>query len=144
MPEIWCYTADCRYCKNDRCTAEMVEIDDEGACDTFESFLTTEEYNHSYYIAVRTESKEPAKAVKKGRLVEINEIMFFTESPPLAPESETYITHARTGLTCGTVAFIKANFDKFMKAQESVANIETLPLAEWDEKKRKFILIKEA
>ena len=67
MPTIWCYMENCRYLKNNECTAQMVEIDDDGSCSTFEDYLQTAEYQNEYYIAVKAQNGKPARALKKGK-----------------------------------------------------------------------------
>lgn len=41
---------------------------------------------------------------------------------------------------CGTVELVKKHWEQFIKAQEKVADINTLPLAEYDEKSRKYLI----
>lgn len=144
MPEVWCYFDECIYCKADRCTAEIVEINDEGVCDGYQSFLNTPEYRHKYYIAVKDINQKPAKALRQGKLIEINGVKFYTQSNPYVPEKYTNLTHERTGYAVGTVTFLRAHFDLFLKRQESAPNVDTFPLAEWDENKRAYICVKEA
>lgn len=143
MAKIWCYKDDCIYCQNGECNSEMIELDDNGVCDTFDTYFSLAEYSNEYYIAVKTGNKKVGKAVKFGKKIEINGIAFYTESHPKATDGEMFITHGRTGLGCGTVKFIKENFDKFMKMQERVVSVETLPLATFDEKERKYFLTEE-
>ena len=54
-----------------------------------------------------------------------------------------FITHGRSGLACSTVEFIKNNWERFMKSQAYVQDVDTLPLVEYDDKQRKFFYKKE-
>ena len=98
------------------------------------------QYKAEYFIAVNTKDKRRGRAAKRGKKITINGIEFFTDSPPLEGENAIYITHARTGLACGTVELVKKHWEQFIKAQEKVADINTLPLAEYDEKSRKYLI----
>lgn len=140
MPSVWCYNEECKYLKDNECMADMIELDEYGACGTFENYKDDKEYKAEYFIAVNTKDKRHGRAAKRGKKITINGIEFFTDSPPLEGENAIYITHARTGLACGTVELVKKHWEQFIKAQEKVADINTLPLAEYDEKTRKYLI----
>lgn len=140
MPSVWCYNEECKYLKGNECMADMIELDEYDACGTFENYKDDKEYKAEYFIAVNTKDKRHGRAAKRGKKITINGIEFFTDSPPLEGENAIYITHARTGLTCGTVELVKKHWEQFIKAQEKVADINTLPLAEYDEKSRKYLI----
>ncbi len=140
MPSVWCYNEECKYLKSNECMADMIELDEYDACSTFENYKDDKEYKAEYFIAVNTKDKRRGRAAKRGKKITINGIEFFTDSPPLEGENAIYITHARTGLACGTVELVKKHWEQFIKAQEKVADINTLPLAEYDEKSRKYLI----
>lgn len=140
MPSVWCYNEECKYLKDNECMADMIELDEYGACGTFENYKDDKEYKAEYFIAVNTKDKRHGRAAKRGKKITINGNEFFTDSPTLEGENAIYITHARTGLACGTVELVKKHWEQFIKAQEKVADINTLPLAEYDEKTRKYLI----
>ena len=143
MPTIWCYNEHCIHCKNDNCIANVVEVNEDGECDTFENYLDTEEYRQKFYIAVKTENGICAKAVKYGKKLDINGVTFYTQSPPNESEEYIRITHGRTGYRCLTVSAVKAKFDLFIKRQEQVQSVHELPLAEYDARNREYYLVNE-
>ena len=144
MPKIWCYMENCKYLNCNECTASMVEIDEDNTCATFEDYTQDAAYQSEYYIAVKACDGKVARALRKGKKITINEVDFFTDSPPLADDSSTYLTHGRSGFACSTVEFIKNHWEQFTKSQAYTQDVNILPLAEYDEKQRKYVYKKEA
>jgi len=124
--------------------AGMVEIDDDNTCSTFEDYTQDKAYQDKYYIAIKMFDGKAARALKKGKKIIINGVNFFTDCPPLADDSSTYITHELSGLACGTIEHIKKHWDYFKENQANLQDVATLPLAEYDEKQRKYVYKKEA
>ena len=143
MPSIWCYMENCKYLKCNECTADMVEIDDDNTCATFEDYTQEKAYQDKYYIAVKACDGKAARAQRRGKKVTINGVNFFTDCPPLADDNSTYITHELSGLACGTIENIKTHWDYFIEKQANLQDVATLPLVEYDEKQRKYIYKKE-
>ena len=54
MPSVWCYNEECKYLKDNECMADMIELDEYGACGTFENYKDDKEYKAEYFIAVNT------------------------------------------------------------------------------------------
>lgn len=147
--DIYCFNEQCRFHDRfDRCRAESVVIY-AGECDTFEDYMDTAEYSEKYYICVAIENggrkKVQAKAVKHGKRLEINNHVFYTDSPPDLDEHRIYLTHGRTGRSCGTVAYIKDRFEDFLRIEEKTRykDVSSLPLAEFDDKERRYFLVDE-
>ena len=140
MAKVLCNNEECKYLKGNECMADMIELDVYDSCGTFENYKDDKEYKAEYFIAVNTKNKRCGRAAKRGKKITINGIEFFTDSPPLEGENAIYITHARTGLACGTVELVKKHWEQFMKAQEKVADINTLPLAEYDKTSREYLI----
>lgn len=145
MPAIWCYKNNCSYCdSNFRCLADDVEINEGGECDTFEDYLTLTEYRDEYFIRVKVgDGKQHAKAIKRGKRLDVNGVAFYTNSSPRESEEKTFVTHGRTGYYCASLAWVKQHFDEFLKMQESISDVDTLPLAEPDDMGRGYHLVDE-
>lgn len=139
MPSIWCYMENCKYLKCNECMADMVEIDDDNTCATFEDYTQDKAYQDKYYIAIKMFDGKAARALKKGKKIIINGVNFFTDCPPLADDNSTYITHELSGLACGTIELIKKHWEDFIKEIPNVQKVSTLPIAEYDEKQRKYV-----
>lgn len=143
MPSIWCYMENCKYLKDNECKAEMVEIDDDCTCSTFEEYTQDEAYQDKYYIAVKACDGKAARALRKGKKIIVNGVAFFTDSPPLADDSTTYITHELSGLACGTIETVKKYWDYFAKECANLQDVAALPFVEYDEKQRKYVYTQE-
>jgi len=125
---VHCEMDECKYWKNDECCCETINIDIDATCIDFELYSFAPEYKQKYWIAKLSEKTgKQVRALKFGKKVTINEVDFYTEDNTLLPESQIYLTHARTGCLAGTMDFVKANFAKFMAVQELARSVIDLP-----------------
>lgn len=133
---VFCTNNDCIHEKCGECTKETItvsEIYDEG-CEDFFHYFDTDEYNNCYYKAVKTKDGKQAKTkVYRGKRIEYNEYVFYTDARVI-DDKDFCVTEARTGFGVG-------NFDKlktpsiwklFVEREKGIPNVETLPLAEWN------------
>ena len=105
-----------------------------------DDYTATEEYQHEYYIAIKTKDGIIGKRLQTAKRLEINGIAFYTESSPLLSEDKIALTHGRTGVGGFTVKDIKEKFDHFMEKQKKYPDVESLPLVEWDPEKRDWVI----
>lgn len=140
MKKILCYKEFCKYRKGYICQSYNIKVFENRNCPFFEDYRKDKEYSSKYFIAVRTKNGKIGRFLKKGKKITINGIDFFTDSPPLEDKKSIYITHGRTGVSCRTVAFVKENWEVFLKAQSKVADVSSYPLAEYDKQEHKYFI----
>lgn len=76
MPSVWCYNEECKYLKDNECMADMIELDEYGACGTFENYKDDKEYKAEYFIAVNTKDKRHGRAAREERKLQLTELNF--------------------------------------------------------------------
>lgn len=130
MTWINCFVYDCKYCDDvNICQAGEIAINELFECDTCVNYKTLPEYQEEYFIAVECADGKRGKSVKCGKKIILNGEEFYTCSHPLANDSGTKLTHARTGYLCGSVQRLKDNWDWFMEKQKPIPDVTELPLA---------------
>lgn len=130
MTEVVCGKDNCQYSNGGTCTLSLIELDGNGNCMDFMDFLKKPEYQTEYFIVVRACDNKLGRARRFGRKIVINGVDFFTNNSPSSNENHTYITHGRTGYACGTVKYIKENFEEFMRLQHDKPDVMSLPLVD--------------
>lgn len=144
MTEVLCYESFCRWNNNGTCGNACIAIDDEG-CQDYESYLDTEEYQNTYYIRVLASDGKQAKAIKKGKRIEYNGYVFFTDGCTNLGD-DVHVTEERTGLDCGRLSALQSSSDrweKFVAAASKESNCADLPLVEYDENTREYQYVRE-
>lgn len=128
---VYCCNDECKYYKDDVCCREAIDINEDGVCDDFERFRNAPEYKQKYWIAKsNTKTHKRFRELRYGRKITINDVDFYTDSNASLPDTEIYLTHARTGYLVGTVDVIRTHFEEFIAAQEGICNVEDLPEGE--------------
>lgn len=132
MTSIWCSNADCRYCSpyTNQCEKNMVSVGDDYTygCDDYEFYLDSDEYREKFWKTVKTADNKVAKSVDYGKKIKLNGRVFFTKDKIMEDESNT-VTDQRTGYFCGTIAWLKDNWEKFLDREKKVLDVESLPIA---------------
>ena len=144
MPEIWCQQEDCKNLHCDRCTAKMIEIDDDGTCSTFEDYRETPEYQEEFFKAVRTHDGEPGRVKCKGKRITVNGVDFYTQSSPNCSLEHITVTHAFSGFFCGNLKELQEQWSEFMKTNAPTTDVHSFPIAEFDEESREYFIKKES
>ena len=136
MPLVQCQHTDCIYCDINgdfECKATTVIIGgewDEG-CSGYTDYRDQPDYQNEYWIAIKTKSKESAKAKKyRGKRIEYKGRVFYT-SDRLEYAPCCLITDAETGVNCGPYALLEDRFDQICERAAKYPKVETLPEAEW-------------
>lgn len=139
MPKIFCANTDCTGCKDYLCIREFISIgeNEDGVCEDYEYYLDTAEYQTEFYICVKAKGGKRAKAIKKGKQIQYNGVIFYTTEKDI-----TTVTDSVTGLL-GTFAALQdpEMWKKYLEIKKTTPNVQTLPLAEWDEKSREYIIV---
>ena len=142
MTKVFCTNTDCVSCEDYNCTKEFISIGDneEFICQDYQNYRDTAEYQDEFYIAVKTKDGKKAKAVKKGKKIECNGVIFYTTEKDITSES-IMVTDKKTGLLCRLDMLQKpAMWEKYLEISKTTPNVQTLPLAEWNEKSREYII----
>lgn len=144
MTFVSCHNTECIHCdmKDYHCTKTSIAVGEhfDGGCIDLEPYYNSEDYSHKYYICVKTKSGELAKAVKYGKRIEYNDRVFLT-TERITEYRECNLTDAVTGYGVGMYRNLEERFPAICEKAKSVPNVETLPLAEWDN--GGYILVKE-
>ncbi len=133
---IFCRVDDCRYMENGFCKRGDISIDKDLECEDYESYLDTEEWKKPFWKRMLDKDNNRICRVKYyGKEMEYNGRKFFAEN-----KSEyARLTDELTGMSSGTIEFIKNNFDKVLEAANRVEILlQELPIALYDEQKRVF------
>lgn len=142
--EVNCYNTECMYLTVfNTCGNNYISIDDEGSCYSFKHYNEDKEYQEPYYIAVKMKNGEAGRALKRGKKIEINGYTFFTSSNYKLLGEQSSITEERTGYMCGSIARVKANFEKFKMLESKEPSCASLPFCEYDENVNGYIQAKE-
>ena len=143
MPKIFCANTDCTGCKDYLCIREFISIgeNEDGVCENYECYLDTVEYQNEFYICVKAKGGKIAKALRKGKQIQYNGAIFYTTDKDTTPEYMT-VTDAYTGKAGLLASLQKPNlWEKYLEIKKTTPNVQTLPLAEWDEKSREYIIV---
>lgn len=142
MTKVYCTNTDCVSCEDYICTKEFISIGDneESICQDYQRYLDTAEYQDEFYICVKTKDGKKAKAVKKGKKIILNDVVFYTYDDDRKPEYMR-ITDVKTGLA-GSYAMLQdpKSWGKYLDIVKTTPNVQDLPLAEWNEKRHGYII----
>lgn len=94
MPSVWCYNEECKCLKDNECMADMIELDEYGACGTFENYKDDKEYKAEYFIAVNTKDKGTGEPQREERKLQLTELNFYRLSATRG--RKRYIHYARS------------------------------------------------
>ena len=133
---VFCNNDDCIHEKCGQCTKEAVRIGEiyDGGCEVFSHYIDTDEYDNIYYKAVKTKDSKRAKTkVYRGKRIEYNGYVFYTEGRVI--DDSFCVTEARPGYFIGEFSSLKipSRWEFFVKREKEIPNVETLPLAEWND-----------
>jgi len=145
MTRVNCFNCDCVHFDSDTgvCNCSCIAIGDEYecGCDEYKPFYESHDYQEDFYIAVLTKNKVRARAKVKGNKIIYKEREFFTRDK--ISESGTFIvTDKRTGLSVGFL-YLKEHWEQYLEIEKDYPDVETLPLAVYDEESGKYKLVEE-
>ncbi len=145
MTRVYCLNVDCAYLDSDTglCGCSCITIGDEYecGCENYEPYNESPDYQEEFYIAVYAENKVKARAKAKGKKIIYEEREFFTRDTILASDFFN-VTDKRTGLAVG-FSYLKSHWEKYLEAEKNYPDVETLPLAVFDEHSQKYKLVEE-
>ena len=127
---VYCDRNECTHNDGMHCNCESISISDENAdiCDKYESIYNTSEYQQTYYKRVLTADKKVGALASKGKKIEYNGFVFFTDS---LPSDDIFVTEERTGLGCGSFEKLKMpeRWAKFVEIISKETSVNDYPLA---------------
>ena len=156
MPIVSCDNEDCAFydLETGNCTKDYISLDTETErnCADFVSFLSSKEYQETYWItvAIKKNDSNLGRVKMRGKRIEINGVIFYTQDDTRLDENRIYLTDRETGVRAYTIEWIKENWDKFLKAKENYIkthsfNLMDLPICDYyDNVKREWVLKKES
>ena len=145
MTTVYCNNSDCRYLKNGmECDRAMISLDEDGECEDFEDYRDGDEWQTPFWKRMLDpERKKEVRVQYKGKEVEVGGRIFYVDSNSYF----AVLTDKETGLACRTLNELNENVDLLGKIEECAkkyALVTELPIAEYDEKSRKFSYPEEA
>lgn len=144
MTKVYCSNYDCKHCDTEGCcTLDIVAVGDdyEYGCDDYSAYYDSPEYGEKYYKAVFTVDKVKAKAEAYGKKIEYNGRTFYT-GDKVTEDDDFFVTDERTGLAI-KFSYLKKHWVTYLEVEKQYPDVDTLPLAVFDEKRRKFKLVEE-
>lgn len=145
MTFVTCENLDCIHCDatDYHCTKTYIRVGDgfDCGCNDLEPYYNSPDYGEKYHKCVKTKSGEIGKCVCYGKRIEYRGRVFFT-SERVTEDGYYILTDAETGYNSGIYSKLEQRFDALCEKAKSIPNVESLPLAEWDN--GGYILVKEA
>lgn len=142
MPKVYCTNSECTGYVDGECIKDYISIGDNeyDICEDYECYRETAEYQHEFFICVKAKDGRTAKAVKEGKLIEYKGVAFYTTDDDRRPDFMN-VTDIRTGLG---MSFAMLQDEKwwqmYLKQSKKQPDVQTYPLAEWDERSRAYII----
>ena len=139
MTTVYCNNSECKYLKDGmECSRAMLNLDEDGECEDFEDYHNDKEWQTPFWKRMwDRERKQEFRVKALGKELEIGGRVFYIESNSYYAS----LTDKETGLICGDIARLNENDDIIGKITESAkkyTSVMELPIAEYDEKSRKF------
>lgn len=142
MPRVYCANSDCIGCVDGECIRDFISIGDNECdiCEDYESYRETAEYQHEFFMCVKAKDGRTAKAVKKGKLIEYKGVVFYTTDNDRRPDFMD-VTDKKTGLRISFALLQDEKWwQRYLEASKIRPDVQSYPLAEWDERSRKYII----
>lgn len=126
---VSCWLSECKWNNNGWCHRGSITIDELKECEDFEDYRDS--YNDSFWKALTKDGKPYRKLVEKGKKIEYNCYVFYTESK--ITDDENYsLTEERTGLDMGEFRKLKEQrrWELFVERIGTFPDVTTYPIKE--------------
>ena len=126
---VGCWLYECKWNQNGWCRRETITIDELKECEDFEDYRDS--YNESFWKAMIEDGKPYRKLADKGKKIEYNGYVFYTEGK--ITEDESYcLIEERTGLYVGEFRRLKEQrrWELFVERIGTFPDVLTLPIEE--------------
>lgn len=126
--KVFCYNADCLYCKYGiECGKEdIITVGDDCCfgCKDYCCYLDTPEYQSEYYKRVKCLDGNIYKRKSYGKRIEYKKLVFYTGSHP---NSIVVVTEEKTGLLAGQLIDIERRYDRIVEICKDISDVRELP-----------------
>ena len=129
MTSVNCWADDCKWCENGWCHRGSITIDELKECEDFEDYQDS--YTDSFWKAIVKDGKPFRRLVEKGKKIEYNGYVFYTEEK--ITDAEAYLlTEERTGVSVGEFMRIKdqRRWESFLERVGTYPDVSTYPIEE--------------
>lgn len=117
------------------CMASVIEMCEQGGafvCSSYKDYHELEDYQESFFKAVKTKQGRTGRLHCKGKKIEINGHVFYTDDHPNDVKSGfASLTHGPSGLYAGTMMSVKDRWTDVEKQMHQLkyTPVEKLPIA---------------
>ena len=132
MTSVGCWNTECNWNKGGWCQRGMISISETLECEDFEDYRKS--YTDQFWKACGKDGKSFRRLCEKGKKVEYNGYVFYTEDK--IDDTEEYeLTEERTGVFICSLARLKEpkRWDKFVSMNGTYPDVLTLPVVERSE-----------
>lgn len=141
--DVSCWNTECKYIENGYCSLNFLTINEDGECDDYESCYDSAEWQVPFWKrCIDKENNRIIRVQAKGKEIDIYGRKFFVESNSAFATTTDKIT----GMGAANAQYLLDRFvnkeameEKFNEMTKDLPPLETLPVAAYDEKTRKFI-----
>lgn len=129
MTNISCSRRDCVWCCiGERACLNPSVVIDENGCVSFYSVQNLQGYQEKFWMAKRIKNDPFFRIEAQGKKIEYRGRVFYTVEQ--TDERGAFIvTDGMTGAECGTFAYVKKNWDRYLAAVEKLPDVMTYPAA---------------
>lgn len=126
---VGCWLSECKWCRNGWCHRDTITIDELKECEDFEDYRDT--YTDSFWKAIIDDGKPFRRLVNKGKKIEYNGYVFYTEDR--ITDDENYdLTEERTGIGVSDFRRLKEpkRWELFVERVRTYPDVLTYPIKE--------------
>ena len=139
MTTVYCNNSECKYLKDGlECSRAMLSLDEDGECEDFEDYRNDTEWQKVFWKRMfDRENKRECRVAYHGKELMVGGRIFYVDSN----SHYAILTDKETGFACGDIARLNENDDiigKITEMEKKYCLVTELPIAEYDEKTRKF------
>ena len=136
MSTVYCWQEECASCEGGICTKEIISLDDEGCCESFEDCYDQERWQTPYWKRLYDrKNKRVCRVLYHGLKFEVQSRTFFVDTKSAYANATDEIT----GMSAGPRCYLDERVGKIIESGKNVTPIlEELPIATFDEETRTF------
>lgn len=143
MTRVYCTLTECVHNDGCMCERDVISIGEDYVmgCDDYEDYLDSEDYQTEFFIRVMAADKKIARAKRKGKRIEYNGYVFYTEDKE-SPEMS--VTEEMTGLRIGRFRMLKdaKNWNLFVENIPTFEPVTELPMTMYNHDTRQYEYVK--
>lgn len=126
---VGCWLSECKWCQNGWCQRGTITIDELKECEDFEYYRDS--YTDSFWKALEKDGKPYRRLVEKGKKIEYNGYVFYTDEK-ITDDESYYLTEERTGISTGEFGKLKEQkrWELFVERVGTFPDVLTYPIEE--------------